>query len=137
MVHDKFKYKASDRLIKYNTDCYVNAVKNNPIDVLTHVGYGCVCDAVEVAKVCADYGTLFEISTKKNHLTDEEWIKVIDTGVKFVVDSDAHSVDRIGDTALFEQLNSRVKFPLDRIMNIDGKLPKLRFSEYKKKHGIE
>ena len=92
MVHDKFKYRASDRLIRSNTDCYVNAVKNNPIDVLTHVGYGCICDAVEVAKVCADYGTLFEISTKKNHLTDEEWLKVIDTGVKFVVDSDVNDI---------------------------------------------
>jgi cystathionine beta-lyase family protein involved in aluminum resistance len=47
------------------------------------------------------------------------------------------SVDRIGDISLFEKLNARVKFPLDRIMNIDGKLPILRFSEYKKKHGIE
>lgn len=137
MLHDEFKIKASDKLIKYNTDCYVNAIKNNPIDVITHVGYGCVCNAVEVAKVCADYGTLFEINSKKTHLTDEEWQGVIDTGVNFVVDSDAHSVDRIGDCALVEELFTRVNFPLDRIKNIDGKIPSLRFSEYKQKHGIK
>jgi putative hydrolase len=137
MYHDKFKIKATDKLIKYNTECYVNAVKNNPIDVLTHIGYGCTCDAVEVAKVAADYGTYIEISTKKNPLTDEEWRGVIDTGVNFVLDSDAHSVDRIGDTALFEELIKRVDFPLDRIKNIDGRIPTLRFSEYKKKRGIE
>lgn len=137
MWHDKFKIKNTDKLVKYNTACYVNAVKNNPIDVLTHVGYGCQCNAVEVAKVCADYGTLFEISTKKNPLTDEEWQGVIDTGVNFVLDSDAHSVDRIGDTALFEELLKRVNFPMDRIMNIDGKMPTLRFAEFKKQKGIE
>ena len=137
MLHDKLKFKASDKLIKYNTRCYINAVKNNPIDVLTHVGFGCVCDAVEVAKACADYGTLFEISSKKSHLTDEEWVKVIETGVNFVVDSDAHSVGRIGDCALVEDLFTRVNFPMERIMNIDGKIPVLRFSEYKKKHGIK
>ncbi|MBQ4099086.1 MAG: PHP domain-containing protein [Clostridia bacterium] len=137
MLHDKFKIKASDKLIKYNTECYVNAVKNNPIDVLTHVGFGCVCDAVEVAKACADYGTLFEISTKKTHLTDEEWQKVIETGVNFVVDSDAHSVDRIGDTALACELFKRVNFPIDRIKNIDGQIPTLRFTEFKQKHGIK
>lgn len=137
MWHDKFKLKATDKLIKYNTNCYINAVKNNPIDVLTHVGYGCECNAVEVAKACADYGTLFEISTKKNPLTDEEWQGVIETGVNFVLDSDAHSVDRIGDTALFEDLLKRVNFPIERIMNIDGKMPTLRFTEFKKQKGIE
>ena len=93
--------------------------------------------AVEVAKACADYGTLFEISTKKNPLTDEEWQGVIDTGVNFVLDSDAHAVERIGDTALFEELLKRVNFPMERIMNIDGKIPTLRFAEFKKQKGIE
>ena len=136
MLHDSFRIKPSDKLVKYNTECYINAVKTNPVDVLTHVGYGCICNAVEVAKACADYGTYIEISTKKSHLSDEEWEKVIETGVNFVVNSDAHSVDRIGDTLLFEELSSRVKFPMERIMNIDGKIPTLRFSEYKKRHGI-
>lgn len=131
------KSPPSKRLVDYNTRCYVNAVKNNPIDVLTHVGYLCYCDPVEVAKVCADYGTYFEINTKKTHLSDEDWRKVIDTGVRFVIDSDAHSIDRIGDTAQAEELFKRVDFPLDRIDNIDGRLPNLRFANYKKERGIE
>jgi len=40
-------------------------------------------------------------------------------------------------SALFEELIKRVDFPLERIMNIDGKIPTRRFAEYKKKHGIE
>ena len=137
MLHDKFKMKATDRLIKYNTECYINAIKNNPIDVLTHVGFGCKCDAEAVAKVAKEYGTAIEISTKKTHLSDEEWKKVIATGVNFVIDSDAHSTDRIGDVALAEDLFSRVEFPMERILNIDGKIPKLRFAKFKEERGIK
>ncbi len=126
-----FDRTPSDRLVKFNTNCYVNAIKNNPIDVVTHVGYLCFCDPVEVAKAAADYGTYIEINTKKTHLSDEQWRKVIETGVEFVVDSDAHSPDRIGDDKLFQDLVKRVNFPLDRIKNIDGRTPKLRFAEFK------
>lgn len=137
-IFDSVFHKApSDRLIRFNTNCYVNAIKNNPIDVITHVGYLCFCDPVEVAKAAADYGTYIEINTKKTHLSDEQWRKVIETGVKFVVDSDAHSVDRIGDNKLFLETAKRVDFPLDRIMNIDGRTPELRFRNFKKEHGIE
>ena len=56
------------------------------------------------------------------------------TGVRFVIDSDAHSADRVGDTAIAEQLLAEADVPLDRIDNIDGRLPKFRFAEYKQKH---
>ena len=53
------------------------------------------------------------------------------TGVRFVIDSDAHSADRVGDTRIAEQLLSRAGVPLDRIDNIEGREPKFRFAEYK------
>ena len=127
-----FHIKPSQSLIRYTTESYINAVKNNPIDVLTHLNYLCFSDAVEVAKCCRDYGTYLEISSKKPHLTDEELAAVVDTGVRFVINSDAHAVDRIGDLKLAEEQILRVGVPLDRIDNIDGKLPNFRFAEYKK-----
>lgn len=128
-----FKKTPSEKLIKRNTEVYINAIKSNPIDVITHVNYLVYADAVEVAKCCADYGTYFEINTKKVHLSDETWQKVVDTGVEFVIDSDAHSPDRIGDTLLAEQLLSRVNIPLDRIKNLNGLPQRLRFKEFKGK----
>ena len=130
------KFKPTKNLIAYNTKCYVNAIKHNPVDVITHVGFLCFCDPVEVAKAAADYGTYIEINTKKTHLSDEQWEKVIETGVDFVVDSDAHRVERVGDSALAEELFKRVNFPMERIKNINGQVPELRFAAYKKEHGI-
>ncbi len=128
-----FNKNPSESLIKRNTQVYINAIKSNPIDVITHVNYLVFADAVEVAKCCADYGTYFEINTKKVHLSDEVWQKVVDTGVNFVVDSDAHSPDRIGDTRLATELLQRVDIPLDRIKNLNGMPDFMRFADYKDK----
>ena len=128
-----FKKKPSQSLIKYNTKVYVEAIKKHPIDIITHTNYLCFADAAEVAKACADYGTYFEINTKKIHLTEEEWQKVFDTKVNFIVDSDAHSPARVGDISLFEELSKTINFPLDRIHNIGDKHPTFRFAEFKKR----
>ena len=127
----KFGKKPSDRLFAATTKSYINAVKRNPIDILTHINFRCFCDIVEVAKCCADYGTYIEINTKKYHITPEELNAMAQTGVRFVIDSDAHSADRVGDTRIAEQLLSQAGVPLDRIDNIEGREPKFRFAEYK------
>lgn len=129
-----FKKQPSNELVKRNTKVYVNAVKNNPIDILTHPGYLVFADAEEVAKCCRDYGTLFEINSRKTHLSDEDWQKVIDTGVDFVISSDAHHPDNVGKIDFAEELINRMNIPLSRIKNVNGNIPEnMRFSEYKKR----
>ncbi|MBR1890923.1 MAG: PHP domain-containing protein [Clostridia bacterium] len=132
MWAQKITHKPSKRLIDYNTKVYCNAIKNNPIDIITHVGFLNFCDAKIVAECCADYGTYFEINTKKIHLSPEEWDRVFDTKVNFVIDSDAHHPDRVGDAKLFEVQDEKVHFPRERIFNIDGRQPTFRFAEFKK-----
>ncbi len=128
------KSSPSKKLVENTTKAYINAIKNNPIDILTHLNFCCFSDAVEVAKCLADYGTYLEINTKKVHLSDEEWQNVIDkTSVNFVIDSDAHSPDRIGDDKLAQELFLRIKFPESRIHNVNGKTPTLRFKQFKEK----
>ena len=107
-------------------------IKKNPVDIVSHLNYVCPADAAEVAKCAADYGTYIELNSKKVHLTDEELFAVVETGVRFVVDSDAHSVDRVGDTKLVEEQLARVHVPPERIDNIDGRLAVFRFAEFKK-----
>ena len=127
--------RPSERVIELTTAAYINAIKNNPIDILTHINYRCFCNVKEVAKACADYGTYIELNTKKSHVTAEEVAEMASVGARFVIDSDAHSTDRVGDTALAEQLLAFDGAPLDRIDNIDGRTPTFRFSEYRERHG--
>lgn len=121
------------RLVADQTEAYLNAVKNNPVDVLTHVNFQCFADSYEVGKCCADYGTYLEISGKKSHFTDEELSRLLNTNVRFLLNSDAHSPERIGDVKIAMEQVERVGVPHDRIDNIDGRMPRFRFAEYKKR----
>lgn len=130
----KLGKKPSEKVVECTTKAYVNAIKNNPIDILTHINYKCYCNLSEVAKCCADYGTYIEINTKKRHVSAEELNLMASTGVRFVIDSDAHSADRVGDTKIAEELLAEANVSLGQIDNIEGRLPKFRFAEYKAKN---
>ncbi len=138
MIKNYIAYKLgrvpAQKVIDTTTKAYINAIKNNPIDIITHINYKCYCNLEEVAKCCADYGTYIEINTKKRHISAEELNMMAATGVKFVIDSDAHSEDRVADTKIAEELLASAKIPLEQIDNIDGRLPNFRFKEYKVKN---
>lgn len=129
----KLGRRPSDKVIENTTKAYINIIKNNPIDIITHINFKCCCNLEEVAKCCADYGTYIEINTKKRHVSAEELNMMAATGVRFVIDSDAHSAGRVGDTKIAEEILAQASVPLEQIDNIDGRLPKFRFAEYKAK----
>ena len=125
--------KTSQKLIDNNTKAYLNVIKKNPIDAVTHLNYLCRANALEVAKCAADYGTYIELNSKKTHLTDDELCDIVaKTDARFIINSDAHSADRVGEIRLVEEQLDRVNFPKERIDNIDGRCPNFRFAEYKK-----
>lgn len=126
----KMGKKPPQKIIDLTTKAYINIIKNNPVDILTHINYKCVCDLKEVAKCCGDYGTYIEINTKKRHISSDELEMMAQTGVKFLINSDAHSADRVGDLKIAEEVIPK-NFPLELIENIDGRLPNFRFREYK------
>lgn len=126
--------KISKKLRDTNTKTFINVIKKNPVDIITHLNFCCFADAVEVAKAASDYGTYLELNAKKVHLSDQEIMDILDkTDVKFVIGSDAHHQNRVGEISLVEDMIKRLSFPLDRIMNIDGKIPDFRFKAYKEK----
>ena len=133
-LRSQLHIRPSKSLVRYTTKAYINSIERNPVDILAHLNYGCFADPVEVAKCCRDHGTYIEISSKKKHLTDEELAKVADTGVRFIIDSDAHTVDRIGDLKLAMEQVERVGVPLDRIDNLNGRHPAFRLQQWKKEH---
>ena len=108
-------------LIDLNTKTFINVIKKNPVDIITHVNFCCFADAVEVAKAAADYGTYIELNAKKTHLTDDELYEIEKTGVNFIIGSDAHAPERVGEISLVEQTLKRVCISEDRIVNINGK----------------
>ncbi len=110
--------RCGDFIAEY-TRTYINVIKKNPIDIITHINHDIYVDPVEVAKCARDYGTYIELNSKRQHLTDDMLCEVANTGVDFVVSSDAHHPRRIGDVDLAMSQVERVGLDIKRIMNID------------------
>ena len=125
------KKEVSKGLIKRNTRTFINVIKKNPVDIITHLNFFCFTDVKEVGKACADYGTYIELNSKKVHLSDDEIEELLKTDVNFVIDSDAHSPERVGEISLVESMINRLDFPTERIMNVDGRTPDFRFKKFK------
>lgn len=82
---------------KLNTELTVRAIYENNIKILTHPGDKGSFDIGEIALACADRGTLMEISTWHDWLTVDGIRQAAKTDAQFVISSDAHTPERIGD----------------------------------------
>ena len=113
-----------------NTDAYIKALEKYDIDIISHINHGCQVDAKAVAEAAAEYGTYVELNCKNMHggqasMTDAELQAVLTTKAQFIVDSDAHSPEKIGVFDRATEIIDRVGIPYDRIANWD-RLPSLR-----------
>ncbi len=93
----RYSQKVKRRMRETNTHAVVEALHRNPIDILTHPGLRVDIDTQELARHCAKTNTLMEINTSHDHTTPEYIGLAKLEGAKFVIGSDAHSPDRVGD----------------------------------------
>lgn len=106
-----------------NTSALLKAIDKYPIDVLTHLNYGFDTDTIAIAKMAKQKGVLVELNGKRICFTDEELETMAAEGVKFIVNSDAHSPQRVGEVNNGMNLIYRLGIPLAQVVNVD-KLPK-------------
>lgn len=90
-------HRSTKAQIRRNTEMTVRAIYENEIKILTHPGDKGAFDIEEIARACADRGTLMEISTWHSWLTVDGIRQAAKTDVRFVISSDAHTPERIGD----------------------------------------
>jgi putative hydrolase len=105
-------------LLKKNTDMMVKAIYESPIKILTHPGDKGPFDMNEIAKACADRGTLLEISAHHKSLTVEDIQLAAKVDVQFVVSSDAHTPDRVGSCESAIRRAVSAGLDMSRIVNI-------------------
>ena len=122
-------FKASPERIARNTTAFLKALDKYPIDIITHLNYGCPTDTLAVAKLAKQKGVLIELNGKRINFTDEELLIMASEGVKFIINSDAHSPDRVGECNNALNLVYRLNLPTNLIVNLD-KLP-----SFQKKRG--
>lgn len=90
-------HKSTKQQEKRNTELAIRAIYENEIKILTHPGDKGPFDIGEIALACAERGTRMEISTWHDWLTVDGIRKAAKTDARFIISSDAHSPERIGD----------------------------------------
>lgn len=115
----------SKRTIERNTRAVISALKRHKIDVLTHLNYIMKVNTLEVAKVARDQGTYIELNGKRINFTEEEIKEMVKEKVKFIVNSDAHRAERVGECNHATNLILKLGIPEELVVNMD-KLPKFK-----------
>lgn len=115
---DHKRHHCSDAQIKKNTDMFIRALKNNKILFLTHPYDKMHLDLIKIAETCKEVGTCFELNNKRR--IDPKLLETIaDTGVDFVISSDAHRKEDIGDISKILKDVFKANISLGRIVNIE------------------
>lgn len=108
-----------NKVAHMNTKALVEAVHKHKVDVVTHPGLGLPVDIEEVARACVDNDTAFEINTGHNYQSVEQIRRAAKTGVKFIINSDAHFTKTVGELEPGLALLAQVHVPLKQIVNVE------------------
>jgi len=102
-----------------NTKAYISAIKNNKIDIITHLNSKIRVNCREVAKAAYDHNTLIELNSKRIDFTKDEFMQMYQTGVNFIINSDAHCPKRVGEISLAASFLKGLDISSERIVNLD------------------
>ncbi|MEI6100867.1 MAG: PHP domain-containing protein [Eubacteriales bacterium] len=105
------------KAIGLNTRAYIAAIEQFPVNVITHIGYGLPVDKLEIAQAAKKHGILLEINNKHPEFTVAELTACQQTGVQFILGSDAHAPENIGKVENAFKKAMEAKLPLSSIFN--------------------
>lgn len=109
----------SKKRIEKNTAIYLRGLEKNRIDVITHLNYAMRVNTLEVARAAKEVGTFIELNGKRILFTEDEMVQMAREGVKFIINSDAHTPDAVGECNKATNLIRRLEIPQIQVVNIN------------------
>ncbi|SNX54811.1 PHP domain-containing protein [Thermoanaerobacterium sp. RBIITD] len=104
---------------KQNTDAMIKAINKHKIDIITHPGAKVDIDTERLAAAAKSRGTSLEINSGHGYMT-VEYVKIAKAaGAKFVINSDAHTVERIGDFERGLEIAKKAGLTVNDIINAE------------------
>lgn len=108
----------NDKSKDYNTESIINAMKNNNIFIITHPGDKGDVYIEEIAKVAKDTDTRLEINSSHGFLNSSQLVKIKDIGNKFIIGSDAHIPQNVGNFDLAMKIIKEARLDTSLVENI-------------------
>ena len=107
-----------ESMLELNTRAFIKAINQFPIDFISHPGSKAKVDIKTLAREAAKVGTALEINSKHSQLSVESIRIAASEDVEFIINSDAHSPEDVGN---IDEALKRVELaglPLHRIKNV-------------------
>lgn len=114
----KFLPVGRKKALELNTDAFIKAINKYPISFITHPGSKAKVDIRQLARAAGKVGTALEINSKHSQLSVENIRIAMEEDVDFVVNSDAHSSDDVGEVATALDRAKAAGLQFSRIKNI-------------------
>lgn len=108
----------NDKSKDYNTEAIINAMKNNNIFIITHPGDKGDVYIEEIAKVAKDTDTRLEINSSHGFLNSNQLVEIKDIGNKFIIGSDAHIPQNVGNFDLAMKIIKEARLDTSLVENI-------------------
>ncbi len=112
-------FPSSKRRREKVTNAYLLAMKNHKINILAHLNRYIKVNIKPIAELAAEKGILIELNGKGVDFTDEEIKIILDSGANFVIDSDAHRKEHVGNPQKVWEFLEKHNIPKERIVNIE------------------
>ena len=108
----------NEKSTEYNTKALINAMRNNDIFIITHPGDKGEVYIEEVAKIAKTTDTRLEINSSHGFLNSNQLMKIKNIGNKFVIGSDAHIPENVGNFDLAMKIIKEANVDISLIENI-------------------
>ena len=115
--------KAKQKLVDVNTQAYVKVLDKYPIDVLVHLNHMAPVNAKPIFEKAREKGTYVELNAKYLDAFLPLVKDALESGVNFVVGSDAHKSKDIGRFDMIERFVEDNKIPRERVFGMFGNKP--------------
>ncbi|WP_066633407.1 PHP domain-containing protein [Desulfolucanica intricata] len=115
----RFNRRARERVKNTNTKALVEAVNNCPVDIVSHPNLMMPVELDELARACTSNDTAMEINTGHKYSKEEIVQAALKAGTRLVINSDAHSPERVGDLDSGLALVKQMGFPPEQVINLD------------------
>ncbi|HYE81497.1 MAG TPA: PHP domain-containing protein [Clostridia bacterium] len=93
----KIFHSGTEGIKNINTESMIKAIRKHKIDIITHPGARIPLDTTLIAREAAKAGTALEINSHSSYMRAEHVVAAAREGTRFVIDSDAHSPEDVGN----------------------------------------
>ena len=111
--------KKTEEAKKKCTNAFVNAIRRYPVTIVAHLDSILTTDLYEIGRVCKERGTMVEINNRHAKWNDKQMEDLIASGCMFVVSSDAHTREKVGDVDRSFELIKKYEIPSERVANVE------------------